>query len=75
MPDDQAVAANTAQGLAFGGVVVAVRVWLRVRAENIDVAHQDTQAYAYADRNQAALNDRIRRLVVMQTIQLRNTRT
>jgi len=58
-----------------GGVVVAVRVWLRVRAQDIDVAHQDTQSYVYADRNQSAFNDKYRRLVVMQTIQLRNTRT
>jgi type IV pilus assembly protein PilW len=58
-----------------GGVVVAARVWLRVRAQDIDVAHQDSQAYVYADRNQAAPNDQIRRLVVMQTVQFRNTRT
>ena len=58
-----------------GGIVVAARVWLRVRAEDIDVAHQDSQAYVYADRNQAAPNDQIRRLLVMQTIQFRNTRT
>lgn len=57
-----------------GGLIVAVRVWLRVRAQDIDVAHVDTQPYVYADRNQSAFNDQYRRLVVMQTIQLRNTR-
>jgi type IV pilus assembly protein PilW len=58
-----------------GGVVVAARIWLRVRAQDIDVAHVDSQPYVYADRNQAAPNDQVRRLVVMQTIQFRNTRT
>jgi type IV pilus assembly protein PilW len=58
-----------------GGLVVAVRIWLRVRAQERDVAHEDTQSYAYADLNQAALNDQYRRLVVMQTVQLRNTRS
>ena len=58
-----------------GGVVVAARIWIRVRAQEIDVAHVDSQPYVYADRNQAAPNDQIRRLVVMQTIQFRNSRT
>ena len=58
-----------------GGIVVAARIWLRVRAQDIDVAHVDSQPYVYADRNQAAPNDQVRRLVVMQTIQFRNTRT
>ena len=58
-----------------GGIVVAVRVWLRIRAQERDVAHKDTQSWVYADQNQSAFNDQYRRLVVMQTIQLRNTRT
>jgi type IV pilus assembly protein PilW len=56
------------------GIVVAARIWLRVRAQDIDVAFTDSQAYAYADRNQAAINDRFRRIVVMKTIQIRNSR-
>ncbi len=58
-----------------GGVVVAVRVWMRIRAQDLDVGWKDTQGYAYADRNQAAFNDQYRRIVYVKTIQLRNTRS
>jgi type IV pilus assembly protein PilW len=54
--------------------VLAVRVWLRVRAERQDVAYRDTAPYAYADRVIPAFNDGFRRVVVSKTIYLRNAR-
>jgi type IV pilus assembly protein PilW len=54
--------------------VLAVRIWLRVRAERPDVAYTDTAAYVYADRNVPAFDDRFRRVVVSKTIYLRNAR-
>jgi hypothetical protein len=56
--------------------VLAVRIWLRVRAERPDVAYTDDAAYVYADRNIPApgFNDRFRRIVVSKTIYLRNAR-
>jgi type IV pilus assembly protein PilW len=58
-----------------GGTVVAARIWLRIRAQDRDVAWKDTKGYVYADRNQAAINDQYRRIVYVKTIQLRNTRS
>ena len=57
-----------------GGTVVAARIWLRIRAQDRDVAWKDTQSYVYADRNDGAPNDQFRRIVVVKTIQIRNTR-
>ena len=37
--------------------ILAVRIWLRIRAENIEVGYKDTRAYVYADQNLAAPND------------------
>jgi len=54
--------------------ILAVRVWLRIRAESPEVGYTDTRTYAYADQNVAAPNDAYRRLVVMKTIYLRNAR-
>jgi type IV pilus assembly protein PilW len=54
--------------------VLAVRIWLRVRAERPDVGYTDTAAYVYADRNVPAFNDGFRRVVVSKTIYLRNAR-
>ncbi|MFL2545856.1 MAG: PilW family protein [Candidatus Rariloculaceae bacterium] len=55
--------------------IIAVRIWLRVRAERIENGFTDTTPYAYADRNIPPQNDAIRRMVVSKTIFLRNARS
>jgi type IV pilus assembly protein PilW len=55
--------------------VVAVRVWLRIRAELPETGYSDTATYVYADQNVGPFNDAFRRIVVSKTIFLRNTRT
>lgn len=58
--------------------VVAVRVWLRVRSDEPDFTFFDPAVYQYADMaapaNLSDLERRFRRVLVQQTIQLRNTR-
>jgi type IV pilus assembly protein PilW len=55
-------------------VVIAVRVWLLVRAENIEVGFTDNAARTFPPgRTVAAPNDNFRRVLVSRTIQLRNT--
>jgi prepilin-type N-terminal cleavage/methylation domain-containing protein len=54
--------------------ILAVRVWLRIRAERPEQGHTDTAAYVYADRNVGPFNDAFRRIVVSKTIYLRNAR-
>jgi type IV pilus assembly protein PilW len=54
--------------------ILAVRIWLRLRAENIEVGYTDTRSYKYADQNIPAPNDSYRRVVVSKTIYLRNAR-
>jgi len=63
-----------ASDLATNDRVVALRVWLRVRARERDVAFNDTATYNYANINQSGINDAFRRVVVMKTFQLRNSR-
>jgi len=53
-------------------VVVAVRLWLRVRAERPEAGFVDLESYDYADRRVPAPGDRFRRVVVERTIYLRN---
>ncbi len=55
-------------------VVLAVRVWLRVRAERPQSGFTDAADYAYADRHVGPFNDAFRRLVVSKTIYVRNAR-
>ena len=55
--------------------VLAVRIWLRVRAERPEQGFADTREYDYADQTSAAPNDAYRRIVVTRTIQLRNARS
>ncbi|MDE0001097.1 MAG: PilW family protein, partial [Rhodospirillaceae bacterium] len=55
--------------------VLAVRIWLRVRAERPEQGFTDTAEYVYADQDIAAPNDAYRRIVVTRTIQLRNARS
>jgi type IV pilus assembly protein PilW len=54
--------------------ILAVRLWLRIRAERVENGFVDTTNYVYADRNQAALNDQFRRSVVTKTVYIRNAR-
>jgi len=64
---------NPGDALLGTSVVLAVRVWLRVRAERIEVGFVDGTTYNYADEN-ATYNDNFRRVVVSKTIYLRNAR-
>ncbi len=52
--------------------MLAVRVWLRVRAQERDNAYRDDHAVTYGDRTVPATGDAFRRLLVTKTIQLRN---
>lgn len=55
--------------------VVSVRIWLLVRAENIEVGFQDNGVREFPPgRVIAAPGDNIRRILVERTLQLRNTR-
>jgi type IV pilus assembly protein PilW len=55
--------------------ILAVRIWLRLRAERPELGFQDTNTYVYADQNVPAPMDGFRRTVVSKTIYLRNART
>jgi type IV pilus assembly protein PilW len=64
-------------GAAFNpdATVLAVRIWVRVRAQRPENGFTDTASYIYADQNVPAPNDQFRRAVVSKTIYLRNART
>jgi type IV pilus assembly protein PilW len=64
---------NPGDPLLATSVILAVRVWLRIRAERIEGGFVDGTNYNYADEN-ATYNDNFRRLVVTKTIYLRNAR-
>lgn len=55
--------------------IVAVRLWIRVRAETPEVGFTDNRPYVYADVNfvPAGAQAGFRRLLVSRTIQIRNT--
>jgi type IV pilus assembly protein PilW len=72
---DYFVAPNVA--IPSGDQVVAVRVWLMVRAEQQESGFTDTNTYTYASRTGGAAftpGDSFRRVLVSKTIALRNTR-
>ena len=54
--------------------ILAVRIWLRVRAERPENGFTDTTNYVYADQNVGPFNDQFRRVLVSKTIYLRNNR-
>ena len=54
--------------------ILAVRIWLRIRAEHIENGFTDSAVYQYADQNVGPFNDPFRRLVISKTIYLRNAR-
>lgn len=53
--------------------IVAVKVWLLVRADKPEPGFSNTTNYVYADQN-VTFDDNFRRLLVSETYQLRNTR-
>lgn len=55
-------------------IVIAVRIWIRVRAETAEIGYADNKIYSYADVNFRPLGTAAsyRRLLVSRTIQLRN---
>lgn len=54
--------------------IVAVRIWLLMRSQRPEIGHNDGAVYQYADQNVGPFNDNFRRLLVSQTIALRNVR-
>lgn len=54
--------------------ILAVRLWLRIRAERPETGYVDTATYNYAGREVGPFNDGFRRVVVSKTIYLRNAR-
>jgi type IV pilus assembly protein PilW len=73
---DQRVAAYYVDpgAVPAGAEVVAVRIWLRVRSQSLDLGFVDNTPYVYADENTAAIGDHYHRFVLQRTIQIRNTR-
>lgn len=71
---DNPIIDPTAAGFNPETRIIAVRLWLRLRTENVEQGHTDTSAYQYADQSVPAPNDGYRRLVFSKTIQLRNFR-
>jgi Tfp pilus assembly protein PilW len=61
-------------GFNPNAVILAVRIWLRVRAERPENGFTDTANYVYADQNVGPFNDGFRRMVVSKTVYLRNAR-
>jgi Tfp pilus assembly protein PilW len=72
-PNDPMIDPGNA-GFNANAEVLAVRVWIRVRAERPENGFTDGTTYAYAGQSQGPFNDGFRRLVVSKTIYLRNAR-
>jgi type IV pilus assembly protein PilW len=72
-PDDPMIDPTNA-GFNPNAEILAVRVWLRLRAERFENGLADTTDYEYADEDFGTFNDQIRRIVVSKTIYLRNAR-
>jgi len=63
------------ESVPAGAQIVAVRLWLLVRADEQETGFKDGRAYSYGDKSNvaiAAANQGFRRLLVSRTIQLRN---
>lgn len=54
--------------------LLAVRLWIRIRAERPENGFTDVTNYVYADQNVGAPNDQFRRSLVSKTIYIRNAR-
>lgn len=61
----------TKSGSLGGAQVVAVRIWLLLRAETAEPGFTDGRTYKYADRTYTP-NDGFRRLLVSRTVMIRN---
>jgi type IV pilus assembly protein PilW len=72
-PDDP-ILDPTSPAFLPNAEVLAVRLWLRIRAEQIENGFVDATNYVYADQNIAPFNDAFRRIVVSKTVYLRNAR-
>jgi type IV pilus assembly protein PilW len=59
--------------LAVGTQIVAVRVWVMVRAEAPEVGFTDGRSYTYGSRVNVMPNDGFRRVLFSRTIQIRNS--
>lgn len=55
--------------------ILAVRYWLLLRTDQIEIGFVDGTAYQYANVPQFTRNDQFRRLLVSKTVLLRNIRT
>jgi type IV pilus assembly protein PilW len=64
-----------AAGFLPDAQILAVRLWIRLRAERPENGFTDTTNYVYADQNVPPFNDQFRRIVVTKTIYLRNARS
>ena len=69
---DYFVPPNTA--IPAGDQIVAVRIWLLVRAEQQETGFTDNRTYTYGSRVAIVPGDSFRRVLVSKTIALRNTR-
>jgi type IV pilus assembly protein PilW len=56
------------------GQIVAIRIWVRVRAEEAEPGFKDDRAYKYGNTD-VTFNDGYRRVVMSRTIFLRNSRS
>jgi type IV pilus assembly protein PilW len=72
-PDDPMIDPTNA-GFNPNAEILAVRIWLRARAERSENGFTDATNYVYADQNVGPFNDGFRRIVVSKTIYLRNAR-
>lgn len=59
--------------LAVGTQIVAVRVWVLVRAETPEVGFTDGRRYDYGSRANVTPSDGFRRVLFSRTIQIRNS--
>jgi type IV pilus assembly protein PilW len=64
---------NPDDAVPVGSQVVAVRVWILVRAENPEVGFTDGRVYNYGNRVNYQPNDGFRRVLFTRTIQVRNS--
>jgi type IV pilus assembly protein PilW len=60
--------------LLEGAQVVAVRIWVRVRAEELEPGFADQRTYNYGDVKDFTPADGYRRMLMSRTIYLRNSR-
>jgi len=72
-PDDPIINPANA-GFDPNTEILAVRIWLRLRAESRENGFVDPTVYQYADQNFGTFSDGFRRLVVTKTIYIRNAR-